>query len=422
MYLSVPLADLPLGVKLAGSIYDDRQTKLLAGGTEITEQLLEVLDRRNISSVVIAAKEFARVMAYKPQGTARTALPARAHQRITPEAEVCRELDHLTALPRHPKQIPTSISPFSLCVSPRPKSSYDRDHLNFLAERNEAQVGQVNEFFETSLQGDSSGVGVVHEMAADSLAAAMQDLDAFACLGANPFTKPYPMRHAVHLATTAVAIGTALGLDEADLIELGIGCLIHDLGMLRVDQMMVSSRSVLDSEAFGNIRLHPFRTLELLEKNLELIPVGARLVAYQIHERADGSGYPRGRTLEQTHPLARIAAVADVYTALVTPRPYRPGLLPYFAMEKLLKDVADGLFDSQAVRGLLKAIGLFPIGSYVLIKEGIVGRVIRPNAADFTRPLLEVWKAGKTRTAPAIVDLSEEPRLSIARPLTSLDR
>ena len=124
------------------------------------------------------------------------------------------------------------------------------------------------------------------------------------------------------------------------------------------------------------------------------------MVAYQMHERANGSGYPRGRTIEQTHPLARIAAVADSFTALVSARPHRAGMLPYFAVEKLVRDTAKGLFDPQAVRGLLQAVSLFPIGSYVELNDGYVGRVIRSNAFDYTKPIVEAWKRGRTSLRP----------------------
>jgi HD-GYP domain-containing protein (c-di-GMP phosphodiesterase class II) len=173
---------------------------------------------------------------------------------------------------------------------------------------------------------------------------------------------------------------------------------------------------VLDAGEFVEIAKHPFITFDILEANLDAVPSAARMVAYQMHERADGSGYPRGRTLEQTHPLARLASVIDAYTALVAPRPHRPGMLPYFAMEKVVKDVGQGIYDPQVVRGLLRTIGLFPLGSYVELSDGSVGRVIRANE-NYTRPVIERWQAGNLSAPPTVVDLMFETEISVRRPV-----
>jgi HD-GYP domain-containing protein (c-di-GMP phosphodiesterase class II) len=188
--------------------------------------------------------------------------------------------------------------------------------------------------------------------------------------------------------------------------------------MACVDQKLIVAKRALAIHELVEIAKHPFKTFELIEKNLNVIPPGSRMVAYQIHERADGSGYPRGRTLAQTHPLARIAAVADMYAALVAPRPHRPGLLPYYAIEKILADTKQGLFDPKAVRALLQTVGLFPIGSFVEFNNAeYIGRVIRSNGAQFALPIVEVHRRSATRMAPSIVDLSQDATLKIARPI-----
>lgn len=421
MFCSLPLHTLPVGAKLASSIYDERRTKLLAAGIEITEHLLDTLARRNVASVVVGEQDLARVLAFKPQGRARTAAPDRPGLRLDPPSDICRALDARSSA-IHPRHLAPSVHAYSKRLRPTPHAGYDRDCQNFLADQREYHVGRVGEVAAACAQGDSSRIPQAVEVFQESLKAAAQDFDAYACLGAHPTAKPYPTRHSLHTAMIAAAVGTALGLDEPTLVELGFGCLLHDIGMLTVDRMTFEARKVLDADDFTAIAVHPFRTIELLARNLHLVPLAAQLVVLQLHERADGSGYPRGRTLTETHPLARIAAVADAYTAMVTSRPHRHGMMPYFAMEKLVKDVAVGRFDPLAVRGLLQAIGLFPVGSYVELRDGFVGRVIRTNAADYTRPMIELWREGRTRNRPSIVDLSHEPALTIVRPLTTLER
>ena len=419
MFCNVTLESLPLGARLGSSIYDERQTKLLAAGAEITEQLLGSLQRRSIDSVVVNQQDLGRIFAFQPQGKSRITPGDRHDVRATLENDVSRELDRELRLRPLPVLTP-SRNPFAAKLRPTSPQAYDSDLTNYLAVRREFHVQRLHTLVESCAKGDASDLELTADVFRDSLAGAMEDVDAYACLGANPYMLPYPSRHVIHTAMVAAAIGLKLGLDEKNLHELGIGCLIHDLGMLSVDRMTVGAKKFLEPLEFSEIAKHPLRTFELIEKQIDVVPLGSRMVAYQMQERCNGSGYPRGRTKEQTHPLARIAAVADAFTALVTARPHRPGMLPYAAVEKLLRDTSRGLFDPQVVRGLLQAVGLFPVGSFVELNDRLVGRVIRANQTDYTRPLIEMWPAGRTAGTPAIVDLALETHLSIVRPLTGI--
>jgi hypothetical protein len=98
-------------------------------------------------------------------------------------------------------------------------------------------------------------------------------------------------------------------------------------------------------------------------------------------------------------------------------------MLPYYAVEKLLNDTREGLYDPKAIRGLLQTVGLFPIGSYVALNDDrYVGRVIRSNGARYSEPTVEVWKRSNLPASPSIVDLSQEAELKVLRPLEGLDR
>jgi HD-GYP domain-containing protein (c-di-GMP phosphodiesterase class II) len=419
MFCNVPLRTLPVGARLGSSIYDERQTKLLAAGMEITEQLLATLTRRNVDSVVVSQLDLGRILAFQPQGKSRHILADRQEVRTNYENDVSRVLDHELANTPLP-QLAATRNPFADKLRPTESRSYDADLTHYLAERREIHVQRLHTLVEACGKGNAADLELTADVARESLSDAVEDVDAFACLGANPYMLPYPSRHVIHTAMTASAIGVKLGLDERQLHELSVGCLIHDLGMLSIDRMTVGAKKVLESVEFAEIAKHPLHTFDLIEKHIEVVPLASRMVAYQMHERCDGSGYPRGKRKEQIHPLARIAAVADSFTALVSARPHRPGMLPYYAVEKLLKDTARGLFDSQVVRALLHAVGLFPVGSYVSLSNGCVGRVIRANLAEFTKPLIEMWPAGRTNDTPAVVDLAQVPQLTILRPLSSL--
>lgn len=195
--------------------------------------------------------------------------------------------------------------------------------------------------------------------------------------------------------------------------------MVHDAGMLHVDEKLYNSPDVLDPIAFLDITKHVVISTDLLFKKMERVPVGVRMVVYQMHERCDGSGYPRGWTAERIHPLAKISAVADAYVALVSPRPHRHAMLPYFAMEKMLEDVKTGLYDPTVVRALLHTISLFPIGSYCELNDGRVAKVFRSNGLAYDQPIVEAWQRPNLSVEPMVVDLTEE-EVKVGKPLTSL--
>jgi HD-GYP domain-containing protein (c-di-GMP phosphodiesterase class II) len=414
-YCSISIDRLPRGATLGSTIYDSEQTKLLTAGVGITDQLIDSLHRRKVDSVVVSQRDMGRIVAFQPQGKARSAVAARESVNTDYHNDVSRELDRENERTGGAALTP-SENAFAKRLNPTPQAAYDQEFTNFLAEKREHHVDKLSTLNEACIRGDTSALSSIATIIGETLDSAVEDIDAFTCLGANPYSVPYPARHSLHSAMLATSVGAKLGLDETSLRELGIGCMIHDIGMLAIDRMTVGARKVLDAGEFVEIAKHPFITFDILEANLDAVPSAARMIAYQMHERADGSGYPRGRTLEQTHPLARVAGAIDAYTALVAPRPHRPGMLPYYAMEKMVKDVGNGFYDPQVVRGLLRTIGLFPLGSYVELNDGSVGRVIRAND-NYTRPVIERWQAGHLSVPPAICDLMFEPELTVRRPL-----
>jgi HD-GYP domain-containing protein (c-di-GMP phosphodiesterase class II) len=203
------------------------------------------------------------------------------------------------------------------------------------------------------------------------------------------------------------------------LVELGIGCLMHDEGMLQVEAQILRSDKVLDRVQFLEITKHPAVTFDML-KDLKNVPSSARLVAYQMHERLNGTGYPRQRHACQIHPFSKIAAVADVFVALISPRPHRPGMLPYHAVEELIRGARNGLFDGSVVRALLHTVSLFPIGSCVEMNDGRVGRVVRANGKAYTRPVVELWAPEVVQPQVDIVDLAAASELAIVRPVAEV--
>lgn len=224
----------------------------------------------------------------------------------------------------------------------------------------------------------------------------------------------YHYQHAFNTAVLAINIATAMGYSVEQVHEVGIAALFQDLGMAMVSQNLVQAPRRLDSVEFIDIQKHTMLGLYVLEQ-IKGLPATVRLTMYQHHERADGSGYTQRRERLWIHKFAQISAVADVYDALTSPRPWRKANAPYLAMESVIRQANRGLFNSEIVRGLLRYLSLFPVGSFVRLTTGEIGKVVHTNGDAFDRPVVSVLvnPEGQSRSAPEMRNLIEEEELRV---------
>ena len=120
------------------------------------------------------------------------------------------------------------------------------------------------------------------------------------------------------------------------------------------------------------------------------VPDLVGLVCFQIHEKPNGTGYPLGRSADTIHLFAKILAVADSYLAMISPRPHRPAVMPYAAMECLLRTASQKTLDAEVVRTLLQALSLFPVGSYITLSDNSSARVMRRHPESYMTPIVQV--------------------------------
>lgn len=163
----------------------------------------------------------------------------------------------------------------------------------------------------------------------------------------------YIYGHSVNVCTIAVKIGLLLGYNQLKLAELGIGALFHDIGMTKIPLRILEKTGNLTDDEIKLIQTHPEVGFGMLKDNQSISMVSAH-VAYQHHERYDGSGYPRGIAGDAIHEFARITAVADVYDSMTTEKIYRPAKSTAETL-KYIKSNSGILFDPNIV-DILKQI------------------------------------------------------------------
>jgi hypothetical protein len=193
----------------------------------------------------------------------------------------------------------------------------------------------------------------------------------------------------LHTSLLGMALAIEMGMGEGDIRTIGLCGLLHAWGLIRIPERIRNANRVLSQAEFMEIQKHPLYTLEMLQRISGISPE-VSLICYQVHEQPNGQGYPRGRRHEEIHPAARILHVADAYCALTSRRPFRLPLTPYAAVECLVRNAREKSVDPEVVRSLLHVVSLFPIGSYVVLSDTSVARVIRRNGNQFSCPLVQL--------------------------------
>jgi len=226
-------------------------------------------------------------------------------------------------------------------------------------------------------------------------------------------------KSAVNCGLLAITVGLSLNRPRHKLFQLCSGALLHDVGMQRVPQEIIEQDRALDAQELKTLKTHPVYSYRIINKELQLSEEIAQ-TALQHHERWDGDGYPQGLKGTEIMFEARIVSVADAFEAMVSERPWRNSMIGYEAMRSILSD-NQRRFDPEIVKIFIRAMGLYPVGSLVLLSDGSIGRVISSSEEAPLRPEVIVLinstgREYKGDTGP-VINLLANKNLFIARAL-----
>lgn len=222
----------------------------------------------------------------------------------------------------------------------------------------------------------------------------------------------YIFSHSLSVTVISIIVGRRLGYNDRFLRDLGIGCMLHDIGKLDVPKEILDKPERLTPEEFEIVKFHTHYGYKRLREQDGDIPATSSHIALDHHERYDGSGYPRGLEGEKIHIFSRIASIADVYDAMTTDRVYRKAYSPSDAIEFIMGG-SGTLFDYNVVIAFVKSIAPYPVGDIVLLSTGETAIVIDVNKDFPLRPIIRILKDDGWED----VDLMKETNISILKSL-----
>ncbi len=213
----------------------------------------------------------------------------------------------------------------------------------------------------------------------------------------------YTYYHSVNVSVLSTVVGVAIGMNQKDLFALGLAALLHDLGKVFLDKNTINKPGQFSEQELYDVQRHSELGYSYLRSMFD-VPVKSSLGVLHHHERYDGSGYPKGLKGGEISLFGRIIAVADVFDALVSDRPYRKALLPSDAMEHIMG--SGGIhFDPDITRIFSMKVAPYPLGTAVELSNGCVGLVTENYEGFGLRPSVKViTERGKTVT-PYVINL-----------------
>lgn len=265
-----------------------------------------------------------------------------------------------------------------------------------IAQRIHSQAqGLVGDFMNNVKMGAAIDIAPIHQLADELQHSVFRNANALSCLGRIREKDNYLLEHSVNLSVLMSLFGNYRGLSEDVLHQTIVGALLHDLGKILTPDEILHKPGRLSLEEFEVMKLHARHSRDILAST-EGIGELTVITAAQHHERLDGTGYPEGLKGDEISEYGRMVAITDVYDAITADRVYHKGMTPTQGLKKLLEWSGDHL-DPLLVKQFIRCIGLYPVGSMVLLESGRLGVVVETNEEDQRLPAVRVMYHTKFR-------------------------
>jgi len=266
-----------------------------------------------------------------------------------------------------------------------PEQSIRRIRMDLLPKYQEAVSG-FEQIFEKAL-----AEGKVHE---EDLKMSFQPLvdnckeerDVVSLLLMLNSQDDYTYQHSVQVGMLSYYIARWLGWEEARAVQAGKAGFLHDIGKCRIPDDILNKPGKLTDEEYKEIQNHSKYGFEILQNSTSDQVLS--IAALQHHERMDGTGYPNRIGKDLIHPVSKIVAIADTYSAMISRRVYQEQRDLLIVLKELYR-CSFGELDPEVTQTFIRHMLPNFLGKRVVITGGIDGTIVMNHATDFFRPLVQ---------------------------------
>lgn len=217
----------------------------------------------------------------------------------------------------------------------------------------------------------------------------------------------YTFLHSVSVCALLVAFCRSAGMDAKTIHLAGVGGLLHDIGKVKVPDAILNKPGPLTEEEFEKMRAHPVESKRVLDATGGISEISIQ-VAFEHHERYDGSGYPGKLGGGQISQMGQMAAICDVYDAITSNRCYHKGLAAHEALRKIF-EWSKFHFNPALAQQFIRTIGIYPVGTLVMLESGRIGVVVEQPEGSLLQPVVRaIFDTQRNcMIAPVDIDLSK---------------
>ena len=224
----------------------------------------------------------------------------------------------------------------------------------------------------------------------------LRNPDALLLLSTIKNKDDYTAQHSLNVAILSICLGRHVGLEQGQLVELGLCGLLHDVGKLLTPDHILNKQGRLSTEEFEVMKRHTTHGRDILMSN-DRTPLATLDVAHAHHEALNGNSLSL---------WTRMVAITDTYDAITSTRVYQTGETSFQAL-RILNAQTGIRFDAKLCVQFIRAIGIFPPGSVVELSDGRVGIVIQTHPTLKLRPrILIMREPGEAPAEPYTLDLA----------------
>jgi HD-GYP domain-containing protein (c-di-GMP phosphodiesterase class II) len=436
---SVSVSAIIAGTSAPADYYSEKGELLVSCGVTITQNHLDTFQRRNIFEVFIRPsseeeeisnllmKEFKALEDVDiDEHLAPQKLPVKKHKTTARESlhkllqsERAQQLDkQLGKTPDRPVGPPLKNKATQLTVQERTE-----DYKRGISSSYDIALKEVRDILDTLAAGGRTDGHMIKNVVQRFEKIFITDRNILLNISGIKHTgEDYIYHHSLNVCLLAINIAASSGYNENQVVEIGMGALLHDIGMFLIPKEIRTKQGRLSEEEWFEIQKHPILGLHLLEK-INKLPEAIPYVAYQVHERQNSKGYPKQRNSLLIHRFAKLAQVADIYEAMTSPRSYRKAYIPHEGVMRILKMSKTGLIPGEFVKAFLEYVSLYPVGSLVQLTDHRIAKVIHANKDSLGKPVVSIITdtLGKVLAKGHIMqeDLSRNKNIQIAKALPS---
>ena len=316
----------------------------------------------------------------------------------------------VSVVPALPAKTETS-QPIALDVEPEPSTVPFAEELPAARQVYTAAKLIIQQAMEDVRMGRALNMEAVSEVVGSMADSILRSPDALTSLTRLKQFDEYTFFHSVNTSALALSVGRHLGYEREPLLQLGTGMLLHDIGKTLIPLEILNKPGRYEADEFEIMKQHVLRGAEMLSNTTGLTDMYLK-PTLEHHERVDGTGYPNRRSNKDLSQFGRIAAIVDIYDAVTSDRCYHKGKTPHDTLQMLYQLGIQGHVDGALVQQFVQVVGVYPVGSCVLLNTGETAIVKQFNHHDPIRPqiLLTTDEDGHHRSIPLDLDLTTQLR------------